>query len=272
MLDKINSERARAHHHDRGPDRVPARAQEVRGQPARAARRHPLLRQRAARRPARGPRRRPDRRDARPGDDRVGAAHRRDGPPDLRAPCTPTRRPRPSTASSTCSRPTSSRRSAPSSRWCSKGIMCQALLPKASGSGRALAMEILVPNAAIRNLIREDKIHQIYSSMQTGQEKYGMQTFNQSPGQPLLRQADHAADGARHELAARRAAGHDQPRRRPDDAAGGQARPAQPRAGGSLGRSRGEEDRNASFRLEGQDARGQGRSVAASGSRTTRKP
>jgi twitching motility protein PilT len=41
-------------------------------------------------------------------------------------------------------------------------------------------MEILVPNPAIRNLIREDKIHQIYSSMQTGQEKYGMQTFNQS--------------------------------------------------------------------------------------------
>jgi twitching motility protein PilT len=61
-----------------------------------------------------------------------------------------------------------------------EGIMCQALLPKASGSGRCLAMEILVPNAAIRNLVREDKIHQIYSSMQTGQEKYGMQTFNQS--------------------------------------------------------------------------------------------
>ncbi|MGE0456205.1 MAG: type IV pilus twitching motility protein PilT [Vicinamibacteria bacterium] len=61
-----------------------------------------------------------------------------------------------------------------------EGIMCQALLPKASGSGRAMAMEILVPNSAIRNLIREDKIHQIYSTMQTGQEKYGMQTFNQS--------------------------------------------------------------------------------------------
>src|SRR5881296_2375426 len=61
-----------------------------------------------------------------------------------------------------------------------EGIMCQALLPKASGSGRCLAMEILIPNAAIRNLIREDKVHQIYSMMQTGQEKYGMQTFNQS--------------------------------------------------------------------------------------------
>src|SRR5947209_9334763 len=61
-----------------------------------------------------------------------------------------------------------------------EGIMCQSLLQRADGRGRALAMEILVPNAAIRNLIREDKIHQIYSSMQTGQEKYGMQTFNQS--------------------------------------------------------------------------------------------
>ncbi len=61
-----------------------------------------------------------------------------------------------------------------------EGIMCQALLPKATGTGRCLAMEIMVPNAAIRNLIREDKIHQIYSTMQTGQEKFGMQTFNQS--------------------------------------------------------------------------------------------
>jgi len=61
-----------------------------------------------------------------------------------------------------------------------EGIMCQALLPKADGKGRAMAMEILVPNPAIRNLIREDKIHQIYSSMQTGQDKFGMQTFNQS--------------------------------------------------------------------------------------------
>jgi twitching motility protein PilT len=60
-----------------------------------------------------------------------------------------------------------------------EGIMCQSLLPKADGKGRAMCMEILVPNAAVRNLIREDKIHQIYSSMQSGQEKYGMQTFNQ---------------------------------------------------------------------------------------------
>src|SRR5215211_2445733 len=61
-----------------------------------------------------------------------------------------------------------------------EGIVTQALLPKANGQGRVMAMEILVPNAAIRNLVREDKIHQIYSMMQTGQEKYGMQTFNQA--------------------------------------------------------------------------------------------
>ncbi|MBZ5563610.1 MAG: type IV pilus twitching motility protein PilT [Acidobacteriia bacterium] len=61
-----------------------------------------------------------------------------------------------------------------------EGIMCQALLAKTDGRGRCMAMEILVPNAAIRNLIREDKIHQIYSAMQAGQEKFGMQTFNQS--------------------------------------------------------------------------------------------
>ncbi len=60
-----------------------------------------------------------------------------------------------------------------------EGIMCQTLLPK-MGGGRCMAMEILVPNAAVRNLIREDKIHQIYSAMQSGQDKYGMQTFNQS--------------------------------------------------------------------------------------------
>src|ERR1700692_4725366 len=61
-----------------------------------------------------------------------------------------------------------------------EGVICQALLPTINGKGRAMAMEILVPNAAIRNLIREDKVHQIYSMMQTGQTKYGMQTFNQS--------------------------------------------------------------------------------------------
>jgi twitching motility protein PilT len=61
-----------------------------------------------------------------------------------------------------------------------EGILCQALLPKAEGGGRVMALEVMIPNAAIRNLIREDKVHQIYSMMQTGQDKFGMQTFNQA--------------------------------------------------------------------------------------------
>ncbi|MDP3717222.1 MAG: type IV pilus twitching motility protein PilT [Acidobacteriota bacterium] len=61
-----------------------------------------------------------------------------------------------------------------------EGIVCQALLPRADGKGRAVSLEILVPTPGIRNLIREDKVHQIYSAMQTGQEKLGMQTMNQS--------------------------------------------------------------------------------------------
>src|SRR6187401_1956755 len=60
-----------------------------------------------------------------------------------------------------------------------EGIVCQALLPKISG-GRTASLEIMVPTPGIRNLIREDKVHQIYSAMQTGQEKAGMQTMNQS--------------------------------------------------------------------------------------------
>ncbi len=61
-----------------------------------------------------------------------------------------------------------------------EGVLSQTLIPRMSGRGRILALEIMVPNAAIRNLIREDKVHQIYSQMQMGQEKYGMQTLNQS--------------------------------------------------------------------------------------------
>ena len=61
-----------------------------------------------------------------------------------------------------------------------EGVMTQNLLPKAGGQGRVLIIEVMVPNPAIRNLIREDKIHQVYSQMQVGQSKFGMQTFNQS--------------------------------------------------------------------------------------------
>jgi twitching motility protein PilT len=61
-----------------------------------------------------------------------------------------------------------------------EGIVCQALLPRADGKGRVVSLEIMVPTPAIRNLIRDDKIHQIYGAMQTGQDKLGMQTANQS--------------------------------------------------------------------------------------------
>ncbi|MBI4477926.1 MAG: type IV pilus twitching motility protein PilT [Acidobacteria bacterium] len=61
-----------------------------------------------------------------------------------------------------------------------EGVVCQALLPRADGKGRVAAVEVLIPTPGVRNLIREDKIHQIYSAMQAGQEKFGMQTLNQS--------------------------------------------------------------------------------------------
>jgi twitching motility protein PilT len=60
-----------------------------------------------------------------------------------------------------------------------EGVLCQTLLPRSDGRGRLLVMEILVPSSAIRNLIREDKVHQIYSAMQSGATQSGMQTFNQ---------------------------------------------------------------------------------------------
>ncbi len=68
-------------------------------------------------------------------------------------------------------------------------ILSQQLLPRATGSGRVLAMEVMVPNAAIRNLIREDKLHQVYSQMQVGQAGSGMQTMNQSLSSLVARQA-----------------------------------------------------------------------------------
>ncbi|MBC7793355.1 MAG: type IV pili twitching motility protein PilT, partial [Clostridia bacterium] len=60
-----------------------------------------------------------------------------------------------------------------------EAVVCQQLIPKIGG-GRCLALEVLIPNAAVRNLIREDKVHQLYSQMQVGQSKFGMQTMNQS--------------------------------------------------------------------------------------------
>jgi len=61
-----------------------------------------------------------------------------------------------------------------------EGVCCQQLVPTSDGKGRALALEVMVPTPAIRNLIREDKTHQIYSQMQVGQKQHGMLTLNQS--------------------------------------------------------------------------------------------
>ena len=60
------------------------------------------------------------------------------------------------------------------------GIVCQTLVPVAAGPGRVCAAEVLVPTPAIRNLIREDKLHQLYSVMQAGQDRLGMQTMSRA--------------------------------------------------------------------------------------------
>ncbi len=76
-----------------------------------------------------------------------------------------------------------------------QAVITQQLIARKSGSGRVMAMEVLVPNMAIRNLIREDKIHQIYGQMQVGQEQHGMQTLNQSLAQ-LVKKGDISPEEA----------------------------------------------------------------------------
>ena len=61
-----------------------------------------------------------------------------------------------------------------------EGVLSQLLIPRADNKGRVISIEVMIPNAAIRNLIREDKVHQVYSQMQVGQSRFGMQTMNQS--------------------------------------------------------------------------------------------
>ena len=122
----------------------------------------------------------------------------------------------------------------------SKGIVCQSLLPRADGKGRVVSLEILVPNPAIRNLIRDDKVHQIYSSMQTGQEKLGMQTMNQSLAtlyskRLITLEAAMNASSLKDELEQMISARHRRGRRRGDAPAGRGA--AQPAAGQSVARS-----------------------------------
>ncbi len=61
-----------------------------------------------------------------------------------------------------------------------EAVLSQTLLPRADGRGRVMACELMIPNPAIRNLIREEKVHQLYSQMQVGQQKFGMVTLSQS--------------------------------------------------------------------------------------------
>lgn len=61
-----------------------------------------------------------------------------------------------------------------------EAVISQTLLPRVDGRGRVMACELMIPNPAIRNLIREEKVHQLYSQMQVGQQKWGMVTLSQS--------------------------------------------------------------------------------------------
>ncbi|MFB6373481.1 MAG: type IV pilus twitching motility protein PilT [Bradymonadaceae bacterium] len=76
-----------------------------------------------------------------------------------------------------------------------EAVISQQLIPHKSGEGRALATEVMLPSPAIRNLIREDKTHQIYSSMQVGQSETFMQTMNQSLAS-LVKKGEIALDDA----------------------------------------------------------------------------
>ena len=118
------------------------------------------------------------RRDARPGDHRVGADDRGDRPPGLRhAAYEP--------AAQTINRiidvfPAHQQEQIRTQL----SIVLQAIVASrccpGRGGGRVVAVEVLIATPAIRNLIRDDKVHQIYSSMQAGQEKVGTQTLNQA--------------------------------------------------------------------------------------------
>ena len=185
----------RAHPHDRGPDRVRAPAQALHRQPARDRRRRDELRRGAARRAPPGPRRDPPRRDARPRDDLDRADRRRDRPPRLRHAAHAERARRRSTASSTSSRRRSRSRSASSSparsrasspRRCSRPPTARAVSPRSRSS---------FPDDAVRNLIRQAKVEQIYSVMQTGTQR-GMQTMEQSLADLVLRGVDQPDVGA----------------------------------------------------------------------------
>ena len=152
-----------------------------------------------------------------------------------------------------------------------EGIMCQSLLPKASGTGRCLAMEILVPNAAIRNLIREDKIHQIYSDHADGPgevrhadvQPVAWPASTSRSRSPCRRPSASARTPDELQDMINRGAGLSTPQAggRPPDASGGSSAASASRLGGS----------DACLRLERQDPRRQG-GLRRARRPTTRKP
>jgi twitching motility protein PilT len=79
-----------------------------------------------------------------------------------------------------------------------QGIICQQLIPRRNASGRVAAFEVLIANAAIRNLIREEKLHQVYSQLQVGKVAFGMQTMAQSLAELCVQGAISEADALAH--------------------------------------------------------------------------
>jgi twitching motility protein PilT len=214
MIDKINPS---AHEHispSRTRSSTSHQHKKCDGQPARAPRRHPLLRQRPALGPARGPRRGADRRDARPRD--IESALRIAETGHLTFATLHT-----NSAPQTINRivdvfpehQQSQVRAQLSLR--ARGHHLPVPPAPRERQGARLAMEILIPNPAVRNLIREDKIHQIYSTMQTGPDQARDADLQPVPGRRCTPPDDLPADRPRLQLEPRGAAGHDQPRRRP---------------------------------------------------------
>ena len=81
-----------------------------------------------------------------------------------------------------------------------EGVLSQILVTKADGKGRSLCLEVMIPNAAIRNLIREDKVHQIYSQMQVGQAKYSDADHEPGIDESFREEAHNARRGLRQEF------------------------------------------------------------------------
>ncbi len=145
---------------------------------------------------ARRSRRGADRRNARPGNHRVRPAHRRNRPLDLRHAAHQLGGLHHQPYHRRVSRAPAAANPRAALHGASKGSCAKRCCPATDGRGRVMVMEVLVPTPAIRNLIREDKIHQIYSAMQTGTGQTGMQTFNQGLANCYFAKTIYVGNGA----------------------------------------------------------------------------